>query len=97
MDDTFVFVTILAFFVVVIPVVLGVGSNMLNRWLAHKERAMELMAADTAEKAAQYAAQVQRLEQRMRVLERIATDRGNDLALEIEDLRGGVSEGEKLQ
>ena len=97
MDETYVFVMVLAIFVVVIPVVLGVGSDMLKRWLAHKEKAMELMAATTAEKAAQYAAQVQRLEQRMRVLERIATDRGNDLALEIEDLRDPVSEGEKLQ
>ena len=97
MDETYVFVMVLAIFVVVIPVVLGVGSDMLKRWLAHKEKAMELMAADTAEKAAQYAAQVERLEQRMRVLERIATDRGNDLALEIEDLRDPTIQREKLQ
>lgn len=99
MDETYVFVMILAIFVVVIPVVLGVGSEMLKRWLAHKEKAMELMAATTAEKAAQYAAQVQRLEQRMRVLERIATDRGSNLAFEIEDLREGADsgKGEKLQ
>lgn len=87
----------LAFFVIVIPVVLGIGSDMLKRWLAHKERAMELTASQTAEKAAQYAAHVERLEQRMRVLERIATDRGADLALEIEDLRGEPAAGEKLQ
>ena len=41
----------------------------------------------TAEKAAQYAAHVERLEQRMRVLERIATDKGVDLADQIESLR----------
>ena len=76
---------------------LGVGSDMLKRWLAHKERAMELMADHTAEKAAQYASHVERLEQRMRVLERIATDRGADLALEIEDLRDAAHAGEKLQ
>ena len=97
MDSTFIFVMILAFFVIVIPVVLGVGSDMLKRWLAHKERAMELMADQTAEKAAQYASHVERLEQRMRVLERIATDRGADLALEIEDLRDATRTGEKLQ
>ena len=97
MDETYVFVMVLAIFVVVIPVVLGVSSDMLKRWLAHKEKAMELMAADTAEKAAQYAAKVQGLEQRMRVLERIATDRGNDLALEIEDLRDPTIQREKLQ
>ena len=97
MDETYVFVMVLAIFVVVIPVVLGVGSDMLKRWLAHKEKAMELMAADTAEKAAQYAAQVERLEQRMRVLERIATDRGTDLAAQIEDLGSRQALKENLQ
>ncbi len=90
-------IIILAFFVIVIPVVLGVGNDMLKRWLRHKERTMELMADRTAEKAAQYAAQVERLEQRMRVLERIATDRGADLAAEIEDLRSPAPQLEKLQ
>lgn len=83
--------------VVGLPVVLGIGSDVLKRWIAHKERAMELMAGQTAEKAAQYAAQVERLEQRMRVLERIATDRGVDLAMQIEDLRDTAPELEKLQ
>ena len=97
MDPDAPFVIALVIMVVVIPVVLGVGSDMLKRWLAHKEKAMELMAGQTAEKAAQYAAQVERLEQRMRVLERIATDRGVDLAMQIEDLRDSISQGEKLQ
>lgn len=91
------FIVWLAAIVVGLPVVLGVGSDMMGRWLKHKERAMELMADRTAERAAQYAAQVERLEQRMRVLERIATDRGVDLAMQIEDLRDTTSRGEKLQ
>jgi hypothetical protein len=41
----------------------------------------------TAEKAAQYAAHVERLEQRVRVLERIITDKGVALSDEIEQLR----------
>ena len=93
--DAWVLIT-LAFFVVVSPVIFGVGSDMLKRWLKHKERTMELMASQTAEKAAQYAAHVGRLEQRMRVLERIATDRGGDLAAQIEDLRAPAPELEKL-
>ena len=40
-----------------------------------------------AEKAAQYAAQTERLEQRVRVLERIVTDRGLALSDEIDGLR----------
>ena len=48
---------------------------------------MEIAGRDAAEKAAQYAAQTERLEQRVRVLERIVTDKGIDVADEIERLR----------
>ena len=44
-------------------------------------------SSQTAEKAAQYAAHTERLEQRVRVLERIVTDKGIDVADEIERLR----------
>ncbi|QIQ85500.1 hypothetical protein [Erythrobacter sp.] len=60
-------------------------------WSKHRERVAEMQigttAAQTAEKAAQYAAQVQRLEDRVQVLERIVTDRGYDVATQIEALR----------
>lgn len=76
------------FFIVVgIPVILGVGGDMFRRWLKHKEKMAEALSAQTAEKAAQYAAHTERLEQRVRVLERIVTDKGVDLADEIERLR----------
>lgn len=81
-----VFIT---FFMIVVglPVILGIGSTMFQRWLKHKERMAEALTAQTAEKAAQYAAHTERLEQRMRVLERIVTDRGIALSDEIEQLR----------
>jgi len=41
----------------------------------------------TAEKAAQYSAQTERLEARVRVLERIVTDKGIDVSDEIDRLR----------
>lgn len=82
------FLVIMAMIFVGVPVVLGIGLEAYKRHIAFKERRLELMADRTAEKAAQYAAQVERLEQRMRVLERIATDKGVHLAAEIEDLRG---------
>lgn len=63
------------------------GRNFVRPWFALKRRQLELQASMTAEKAAQYAAQTERLEQRVRVLERIITDRGHDLAGEIENLR----------
>ncbi|CAN5303728.1 hypothetical protein BH10PSE14_BH10PSE14_16810 [soil metagenome] len=82
----------LALVVVGIPVVLGVGSEMLKTWTRHKERMATALNAQAAEKAAQYAAQTERLEQRMRVLERIVTDRGIDVADEIEKLRDEPSQ-----
>ncbi|WP_341207736.1 hypothetical protein [uncultured Sphingomonas sp.] len=78
---------LLAFIVIGLPVILGVGSDMLKRWLKHKEKMADVMMQATAEKAAQYAAHTERLEQRVRVLERIVTDKGVALAEEIDALR----------
>ena len=77
----------LAVVVVGLPVALGVGSEMFKTWLRHKERMAQALTEQTAEKAAQYAAQTERLEQRVRVLERVITDRGIAVADEIEALR----------
>jgi ABC-type phosphate transport system auxiliary subunit len=59
----------------------------LKQWLRLKERQMELTSNLTAEKTAQYAAHTERLEQRVRVLERIITDKGAGVAEQIEQLR----------
>ncbi|RYY24206.1 MAG: hypothetical protein EOP62_17640 [Sphingomonadales bacterium] len=63
------------------------GGVFFKPWLAMQQRKMEIEAQMVAEKAAQYAAQTERLEQRVQVLERIITDRGFTLADEIEQLR----------
>jgi hypothetical protein len=63
------------------------AGAVFKPWLALQQRKMELDATMVAEKAAQYAAQTERLEQRVRVLERIITDKGVDLADQIERLR----------
>ncbi len=75
------------FFVVAIPVMAGVFGEAWKRHIRFKEKQLMLMSGQAAEKAAQYAAHTERLEQRVRVLERIVTDRGMVLAEEIEDLR----------
>ncbi|HEX5183190.1 MAG TPA: hypothetical protein VFW19_08575 [Allosphingosinicella sp.] len=72
-----------------IPIVAILSSTVFTPWLKLKQRQMELEAQMTAEKAAQYAAKTERLEQRMRVLERIVTDKGIDLSDQIERLRDG--------
>ena len=64
---------------------------MVAIWAKHKQKIAEMeiqtTAEHTAEKAAQYASQVQALEDRVRVLERIVTDKGYDVATQIEALR----------
>lgn len=81
-------ILVLGFFLIVvgIPVIADVLNKIHKRNIALRERELEIMGSQTAEKAAQYAAQTERLEQRVRVLERIVTDRGADLAREIDRL-----------
>ena len=78
---------LIVFIVIGLPILLIFGQPFLKRLLEHREKRMEIEARLTAEKAAQYAAHTERLEQRVRVLERIVTDKGIDVADEIEKLR----------
>jgi len=96
-DQIIALVTVFFTLVVVIPVVVAAWSDAHKRRMALRERELELAAGQAAEKAAQYAAHVERLEQRMRVLERLATDKGADLAAQIEDLRSPVAVQGELQ
>src|SRR5947208_7162804 len=79
----------LIFFMIVvgIPVIGGIGMAVFQRWLKHKEKMSQLIASETAEKAAQYAAHVERIEARLRVVEQIVTDGGVQTAAQIEALR----------
>ena len=64
-----------------------IGGVFVKPWFELQRRKMELEAQMVAEKAAQYAAHTDRLEQRVRVLERIITDKGTDVSEQIELLR----------
>ncbi len=79
---------ILAFMAVVIaiPITIGVGADMFKRWLKLKERQLDCEADRAGGLTASQAAQIERLEERVRVLERIATDQGAALAAEIDNL-----------
>lgn len=75
----------------IVAIIFGCTIPMVAIWTKHKEK-VALMQVDTtaratAEKAAQYSSQMQRLEDRVQVLERIITDRGYDVATQIEALR----------
>ena len=75
----------------IIAIVMGISLGFFGVWTQHKQKIaklqMEATAQNTAEKAAQYAASNKELEDRVRVLERIVTDRGYDVATQIEALR----------
>ncbi|APX66689.1 hypothetical protein V3I01_11015 [Sphingomonas sp. gentR] len=64
-----------------------IGGVFVRPWFKYREKQLATEASMVAEKAAQYAAQTERLEQRVRVLERIITDRGLALSDEIDGLR----------
>lgn len=73
----------IAFVVIGLPVILGIGLEAFKAWIKHKER----LATTLNEQATLNTARNERLEERVRVLERIATDRGTALADQIENLR----------
>ena len=71
--------------------ILALSIPIVALWTKHLQRIAELRINATAdlsaEKAAQYATHNQALEDRVRVLERIVTDKGYDVASQIEALR----------
>ena len=77
----------LAMVIVGLPVIVGCALEAFKVWTRHREKMGAALNAQAAEKAAQYAAHTERLEARVRVLERIATDRGATLGHEIDLLR----------
>ena len=71
----------------IVAILMVFGIPMLAIWTKHRKEMMQMQVNTTAEKAAQYAASNKELEDRVRVLERIVTDKGYDVASQIEALR----------
>lgn len=71
--------------------IMALAIPVLAIWTKHRKDVLKMQfeatANSTAERAAQYATRVQELEDRVRVLERIVTDGGYDVATQIEALR----------
>ena len=65
----------------------AIFAGVIKRWLDVKERQMEAVSREAIARAERYAKQTERLEERVRVLERIATSRGTEVAEQIEQLR----------
>jgi hypothetical protein len=82
---------------VLIPLA-AIGIAPFKMWLKVKEKQISTQSEMAAEKSAQYAQHMERVEQRLRVLEQIVTDSGVQTASQIEALRDHkkVESGDKV-
>lgn len=84
---------------VLIPI-MGIGCGMLGIWTSHKQKMARIAAQSNpglaSELSAQFAEQTRELEDRVRVLERIVTDKGYDVAHQIEALRDARSVDDRM-
>lgn len=78
---------IFGFILLIAIIAFGMGGMIHSRDLRFKQRKLELESEVASRTPAADARKIEQLEQRVRVLERLATDRGQDLALQIENLR----------
>jgi phage shock protein B len=69
------------------PFLMVLGIVWVRSHTKLEEKRIAATAENSAEKAAQYASRVNELEERVQVLERIVTDRGYDVATQIDALR----------
>ena len=75
---------------VLVPII-ALSIPIVAIWTKHQRQMAEMQVRSTAEvsaeKAAQYVSHTRELDERVRVLERIVTDKGYDVAAQIEALR----------
>lgn len=90
MEDA-VLAFVLTTMLVGIPVIAFTATRMFRQWLTFKEKQLDAANRSTALLADRQRANVEDLQVRVQVLERIATDRSQQLAHEIETLRGPQS------
>lgn len=83
---------------VLIPLA-AIAIAPFKMWLRVKEKQIVSQSNLAAEKSAQYAQHMERVESRLRVLEQIVTDRGAETADQIEALRqqARIESGDKVQ
>lgn len=67
--------------------ILALSIPIVAIWTTHQRQMAKLNAGRASEAATRAALRMEKLEERVRVLERIVTDRGTSLANEIEALR----------
>jgi hypothetical protein len=78
------------------PFLMVVGIVWVRSHAKLEEKRIATTAERSAEKAAQYSSRIAEMEDRIRVLERIVTDKGYDIATQIEALRDQRRVNEQL-
>ncbi len=79
------------------PFLMVVGIVWVKSRARLEEKRIAATAQNSAEKAAQYASRITEMDDRIRVLERIVTDKGYDVATQIEALRDARQVERKLE
>jgi hypothetical protein len=79
------------------PFLMVVGIVWIKSRARIEEKRIAATAENSAEKAAQYASRITEMEDRIRVLERIVTDGGYNVASQIEALRDTRRVEQKLE
>ena len=91
----------LAFLIPVMGIIMGVSIPITAIKLKHREKIEQMRLAAAGNRDSGYSAQqdakIDQLEDRVRVLERIVTDGGYDLAHKIESLRDERGLAERLE
>ena len=79
------------------PFLMVVGIVWVKSHAKLEEKRIAATAESSAEKGAQYASRIAEMEDRIRVLERIVTDKGYDVVTQIEALRDARQVDQKLE
>ena len=79
------------------PFLMVVGIVWIKSQAKLEEKRIASTVENSAEKAAQYASRITEMEDRIRVLERIVTDKGYNVAAQIEALRDARQMDERLE
>jgi hypothetical protein len=84
--DVFAFQEALLAELILAIAVIALAYRGFGRWLQHKERMGQHIAEQTAERAAQYGAHIERVEARLKAVEQIVSDDGAQTAGQIDSL-----------
>jgi hypothetical protein len=79
------------------PFLMVVGIVWVKSRAKLEEKRIAATAESSAEKGAQYASRITEMDDRIRVLERIVTDKGYDVATQIEALRDARQVERKIE